>query len=148
MSVGRLGFASVLILLLAACSAAGEDASTAFRNEADTRTRSCAADGRVEVADRQEPDYAQFIRHDGRLYTADYPPTSGSPGFGRELGVVTCRLAGSSTPQDYSASRDGEASFLDEGTPYYEVHGHSPDEAIGAYYDDVPLVFFWGLREG
>lgn len=90
-------------------------------------------------------DYYHFIWHDGLLYSADFEQPPEPPSFAERLGEVTCRFSGSTTPLDYSASREGEAGFLNAGTPYFSVSGFSSSKVIGAMYDGRPLLFKAGL---
>jgi hypothetical protein len=37
--------------------------------------------------------------------------------------------------------KDGDAAFLDPGTPIYQVNGHSPNEQLAARFNDQILLF-------
>jgi hypothetical protein len=100
-------------------------------------TPSCASSSATRAS---SADYANFIHHRGRAYVnnglAVFPGTS----FGAQVGTVGCRLSESFTPATYRAS-DGDAAYLDAGTPYFAVKGRPVDKAIGATYNGQRLVF-------
>ena len=125
----RLGLPLALVGALSACLSS-EDGS-----------RSCAADGR-EAAQAVSVDYYHFIHHDGGRFVADLPQPTSPPRLGEVLGKVTCKFDGSLTPVDYSDVREGQAAFLDVGTPYYAVQGCSSDTVIGAMWQGTPLAFY------
>jgi hypothetical protein len=37
--------------------------------------------------------------------------------------------------------KDGDAAFLDPGSPIYQVSGHSPSEQLAARYNDELLLY-------
>ena len=129
-----------LLLVLAALATATGCGSTSDEAAELTRTKSCSPDGRTRAGE-PDGDYRHFIYHAGRLYASDFIQPSSPPLFSKAVGKVTCRFSGSKTPLDYSASREGEASFLDEGSPYFAVEGKPEQEEIGAYYDGRRRLF-------
>ena len=84
-------------------------------------------------------DYRHFLRHDGRMYDAELP-NAGAVFVGPPLGTVRCTLSGSLTPYRYE-SRDGDAGFVEAGTPYFAVEGRPVTEAVGAVWDGKPTLF-------
>lgn len=103
--------------------------------------KSCDPTGRIRPEGTPDGDYRHYIFHAGRLYASDFEQPRQMPPFERRLGQVTCRVSQSTTPVDYSASREGEASFLDVGTPYFAVQGQPEQQVIGAEYVGKPRLF-------
>ena len=68
------------------------------------------------------------------------PPTSRRRAEPRPQGIV-CTLEGSATPLSYESSREGEAGFVPEGTPYYAIAGCPQRMAIAAEWQGRLDVF-------
>jgi len=111
------------------------------------RVRRCAFDElHRSPSGKREPEapgvgYLHFIRHDDALYVATYPPNDWQPRLSNELGRVVCTFSGSDTPSSYASSREGEAGFVKEGSPYSAIRGCPSEIAIAAEWEGRQLAF-------
>lgn len=121
--------AAVLGLCLAAASACTPSSMSS--------ERTCDPGGQSAAS----ADYSHFIRHDGALYVAPLPQALGDPVVGRQLGTVVCTFDRSATPLSYRPSREGEAGFVPEGTPYFAINGCPEEAAIAASWQGQRLRF-------
>lgn len=81
-------------------------------------------------------DYVDFVQALGRQYVnmqRSKPTVVPRERVGSQVGVVKCRLDGSSAGPGYRP-RDGDAGFLAPRTPVYRVVDRTPQEAVA-----VPL---------
>jgi hypothetical protein len=86
-------------------------------------------------------DYSHFLRHDDGMYVAPLPQEGPEPQVGGKLGSVICTFSASSTPLSYDSSREGEAGFVPEGTPYFAIRGCPERSAIAAEWQGRLHVF-------
>lgn len=73
-------------------------------------------------------DWVDFIKFDGITYLAnrnETPPPLAANNLGRVFATVQFKLDGNVDDPDYQA-RDGDAAFLEAGTPVYTVKGYAP----------------------
>jgi hypothetical protein len=78
-------------------------------------------------------DYVDFLRFGGHGYVAGAEP-AGATRLGRVITHVRCSLA---AEDDYRHSEppliDGTASYLEAGSPVYQVRGYPPNCRLAAY---------------
>ena len=90
-------------------------------------------------------DLADFVRHDGRTYSATpfgrrVQGEVRAEDLQRQVGAVRCTLSETYGGFDY-LPRDGDAAFLAPGTPLWEVRGHSPRFRIAVRGEDGVRVY-------
>jgi len=79
-----------------------------------------------------EVDYVSFVKLDGITYTqlGVYAEAPWPPALGERIGEVTCRLSGNAPL--YYRSKDGDAAFLNPGTPIYSLRDYAPSFRVAA----------------
>ncbi|HEY7358608.1 MAG TPA: hypothetical protein VH590_19135 [Ktedonobacterales bacterium] len=97
----------------------------------------CAPAGSVII------DWVDFIKFDGITYLARFDHT-GRPLQESDLGPIFAkvqfRLDGNVHDLHYQ-SRDGDAAFLDAGTPVYTVNGYKPQFRLAAHQDGSIVLY-------
>ena len=115
----RVAAATVAIALIAACQVPGT-------------TAACNA----------QIDWVNFIEVGSTQYVAG--PESPSVPLASDLGPVYAhvkfKVSGHVCDPNYRL-KDGDAAFLDPGTPVYQVSGHSPSEQLAARFNGTILVY-------
>lgn len=96
---------------------------------ASAEPRDCPTNAPGEYAD---VDYVDFIKLGGITYTrlGVYAEGPEPPILGEPIGEVTCRLSGY-TGMRYKP-RDGDAAFLDPGTPIYSLQDYATSFRVAA----------------
>lgn len=88
-------------------------------------------------------DYVNFVKLDGITYTADRPEVGRALGDG-DLGpvhaTVRCSLRDKMDPTG-GGPQDGDAAYLEAGSPLYEVRGYRPAFRLEARQDGRLVVF-------
>jgi len=88
-------------------------------------------------------DYVNFVKLDGITYTADRPVVGRRLGDG-DLGpvhaTVRCSLREKLDPKR-GEPQDGDAAYLDAGSPLYRVRGYRPTFRLAARQDGRLVVF-------
>ncbi|WP_421383278.1 hypothetical protein ACOJQI_02635 [Bacillus salacetis] len=125
-----LVFALILTIVLNACGTENESVSSPDNN--DAAPRECY-DGEVIV------DYVDFLKINDITYEGFYREANEGPDpkiqKGDKIGEVTFMLADCAPPE--YISQNGDAAFLEAGTPIHEVKGYPSDlmvEADGKLY--------------
>jgi hypothetical protein len=88
-------------------------------------------------------DDANFVKLDGTTYTADRPMVGRALGDG-DLGPVharvRCSLRDKMDPSR-KEPQDGDAAYLEAGSPLYQVHGYRPTFRLAARQDGRLVIF-------
>ena len=88
-------------------------------------------------------DYANFVKLNGITYTADGPMVGRTLGDG-DLGPVhdrvRCSLRDKMDPTR-GEPQDGDAAYLDAGSPLYQVRGYRPSFRLAARQDGGLVIF-------
>lgn len=89
-------------------------------------------------------DWVPFVRHEGRMYVEETVPVDG-PGLeadrlGERLGEVRCRIGDVVHDPAYQP-QDGDAAYLDPGTPLHAVEGFDPAFRLAADDGRTPTLF-------
>jgi hypothetical protein len=88
-------------------------------------------------------DYVNFVKLDGITYTADRPAvgrTLGDGDLGPVHATVRCSLRDKLDPKRQEP-QDGDAAYLDAGSPLYRVRGYRPTFRLAARQDGRLVVF-------
>ncbi len=88
-------------------------------------------------------DWVDFIRFQGITYLAVYSRVGRrlqESDLGPVFAAVRFKLSGNVNDPSYR-SKDGDAAFLDPGTPVYAVQGYSTQFRLAAYQDSQPTLF-------
>lgn len=89
-------------------------------------------------------DWVDFIRFNGITYLRTFQPHFGfSPYTEEELKYsdkIRFRVEGNVTEPGYKI-KDGDAAYLDEGTPIYSIKGYSPDFRLVAKVGEELYLF-------
>lgn len=88
-------------------------------------------------------DYVNFVKLDGITYIADQPVVGrmlGDGDLGPVYATVRCSLRDKMDPER-RGPQDGDAAYLDAGTPVYEVRGYRPTFRLAARQDGRLVVF-------
>jgi hypothetical protein len=87
-------------------------------------------------------DWVNFIQVGSTQYVAG--PQSPSVLQASDLGPVYThvkfKVSGNVCDPNYR-SKDGDAAFLDPGTPIYQVNGHPPSEQLAARFSGQIIVY-------
>ena len=88
-------------------------------------------------------DYVNFVKLNQITYTADRPAVGRMPGEG-DLGpvhaTVRCSLREKMDPAG-GEPQDGDAAYLEAGSPLYRVHGYRPTFRLAARQDGRLVIF-------
>jgi hypothetical protein len=118
---GMVALAGSAVLLAVGCagSAVPSDRVKALATSEPT----ACEQGRFQQDGTAAADYYEFIYLDGINYVArgKHEPVS-SGDLGERVASVTCTLSGADIDVR-EPLRDGDSSFVEAGTPVYEVHG-------------------------
>lgn len=87
-------------------------------------------------------DWVNFIEVGSTQYVAGaQPPTALQEGdLGPAYAHVKFKVSGNVCDPNYKL-KDGDAAFLDAGTPIYEVNGQSPRVQLAARFNGQILVY-------
>jgi hypothetical protein len=115
----RLAAALAAVLLVAACQLPGS-------------TSTCNA----------QIDWVNFIQVGSRQYVAGpQPPASlQKSDLGPVYTHVKFKVSGNVCDPNYRL-KDGDAAFLDAGTPVYQVNGHPPSDELAAMFNGSLVVY-------
>jgi hypothetical protein len=108
----------------------------------DLQATHCPSSRRLLPA--QAADYFDFVQVGGTMYYAGYHPPAGRDLRDRDLGaqvaVVRCKLAQYRVEQP-GPYLDGDAAYLDPGTPVHAVNGYRPGFRLAARRDGRLLLY-------
>ena len=108
----RLAVTALALIILAACQLPGS-------------SRPCTA----------QIDWVDFIQVGSIQYLATgAPDTLQESDLGPIVAHVKSKLSGNVCDPSYRP-KDGDAAFLDPGTPIYQVNGHSASQLLAARHD-------------
>ena len=87
-------------------------------------------------------DWVNFVRFGGITYLASFNTGRElqSADLGPQFVAVRSRLEGNVHDANYQ-TQDGDAAFLDAGTPVYQVQGYAPTFRLAAYQDGKLTLF-------
>jgi hypothetical protein len=88
-------------------------------------------------------DYVNFVKLNGITYTADRPVvgrTLGEGDLGPVQATVRCSLRDKMDPTRQEP-QDGDAAYLEAGSPLYQVDGYRPSFRLAARQDDRLVLF-------
>jgi len=88
-------------------------------------------------------DYVNFVKLNGIIYTADRPVvgrTLGDGDLGPVHATVRCSLREKMDPKR-GGPQDGDAAYLDAGSPLYNVRGYRPTFRLAARQDGRLVIF-------
>ena len=88
-------------------------------------------------------DYVNFVKLNGITYTADRPVvgrTLRDGDLGPVHATVRCSLREKMDP-NRADPQDGDAAYLDAGTPVYQVRGYRPTFRLAARQDGQLVIF-------
>jgi hypothetical protein len=96
-----------------------------------------------ELVRQGAADYANFVKLNGITYTADRPVVGRTPGDG-DLGPVQarvrCSLRDKMDPLR-GEPQDGDAAYLEAGSPLYQVRGYETTFRLAARQDGRVVIF-------
>jgi hypothetical protein len=115
----RVAVAVAAVLLFAACQLPGS-------------TSTCNA----------QIDWINFVEVGSTQYVAgpESPSVLQASDLGSVYTHVKFRVSGHVCDPNYRL-KDGDAAFLEPGTPVYQVNGHSPSEQLAARFNASILVY-------
>lgn len=89
-----------------------------------------------------EIDWVDFVKLRGVTYTADYrqEATLTEENLGPVFGSVRYRVSGNVTDPEYR-TKEGDATFLEKGTPVYTVKGYDPRFRVAARRDRRIILY-------
>jgi hypothetical protein len=117
---------SALTLTSAACS------GPAHVDQQSART--CDPSGSTRAPRIAERDLAHFIYHNAAFYYARLPQKGPVPALAERLGVITCTVVGSATP-DVMKPMEGSAGFILADTPFFKLRDCPATVAIAARWE-------------
>ena len=83
-------------------------------------------------------DWVDFVKVGSTMYVAGQGSVDAAPLPEADLGAVYAtvrfKVADHVCDPDYRP-KDGDAAFLEPGTPLYEIHGVAPADALAARHD-------------
>jgi hypothetical protein len=88
-------------------------------------------------------DYVNFVKLNGITYTADRPVvgrTLGDGDLGPVYATVRCSLREKMDPKR-GEPQDGDAAYLEAGSPLYQVRGYRPTFRLAARQDGRLVIF-------
>jgi hypothetical protein len=89
-------------------------------------------------------DYIDFVVVAGTTYHAGYRPPAGRPlragDLGAPVAAVRCKLAGH-VVEEPDRLLDGDAAYLDPGTPLHAVNGYRPSFRLAARREGRLVLF-------
>jgi hypothetical protein len=108
----------------------------------DLHTTSCPSSRRLLPS--QSADYIDFVQVNGTLFYAGYRPPAGrglrDADLGAQVSVVRCQLAQHQV-EEPGTLLDGDAAYLDPGTPLFSVTGYRPSFRLAARREDQLVLF-------
>jgi hypothetical protein len=125
-----IGLGAAVLLLLGGCSVVG--------GLGDAR---CPSSRRLVA--QGAADYVDFVQVGGITYQSGIRPAAGrglrEGDLGAQVAVVRCRLDGY-LPEG-PGHLDGDAAYLDQGTPLYAVRGFRPSFRLAARRDGALVLY-------
>jgi len=87
-------------------------------------------------------DWVNFVQVGSTHYVAgpQSPTVLKETDLGPVYAKVKFKVSGNVCDPNYRL-KDGDAAFLDPGSPIYQVNGHSPSEQLAARYNDEILLY-------
>lgn len=131
-----------LALFLSGCGQGTTERASSQSSLAEVRPGGPSCEERsLDAPPDSAISWANYLRHGDRVYSATFegqPAKAVAPAA--RLGKVTCKRSNSVTPVNH-VLRDGEAAYVELGTPFHAVDGQSSEDAITAVFDDKQFVF-------
>jgi hypothetical protein len=115
----RVAAAAITVFLIAACQLPGSSAT-------------CTA----------QIDWVNFVQVGSTQYVAgpESPSVIQESDLGPVYAHVKFKVSGNVCDPNYRL-KDGDAAFLDAGTPIYQVNGHAPSEELAARFNGNVLLY-------
>ena len=87
-------------------------------------------------------DWINFVQVGSTHYVAELqsPTVLKETDLGPVYAKVKFKVSGNVCDPNYRL-KDGDAAFLEPGSPIYQVNGHSPSEQLAARYNDEILLY-------
>jgi hypothetical protein len=87
-------------------------------------------------------DWVNFVQVGSTHYVAEpqSPTVLKETDLGPVYAKVKFKVSGNVCDLNYRL-KDGDAAFLEPGSPIYQVNGHSPSEQLAARYNDEILLY-------
>ncbi len=87
-------------------------------------------------------DWVNFVQVGATQYVAgpESPTVLKETDLGPIYAKVKFKVSGNVCDPNYHL-KDGDAAFLDVGTPIYQVKGHAPGEQLAARFNDRILLY-------
>lgn len=105
-------------------------------------TAACQLPGSTSTCNAQI-DWVNFIEVGATQYVAA-PGASPDVVQGSDLGPVYAhvkfKVSGNVCDPNYRV-KDGDAAFLDPGTPIYQISGHAPREELAATFNGTTVIY-------
>ncbi len=102
----------------------------------------CQLPGSAKDCSTVQIDWVDFIQIGSIQYLAGpgAPTTLQESDLGPVVGHVKSKVAGNVCDPNYRP-KDGDAAFLEPGTPIYQVHGRPTSEVVAARRNDQILSY-------
>jgi hypothetical protein len=89
-------------------------------------------------------DWVNFVQVGSTQYVAglgaEAPAALNESELGPEYSQVKFKVSGNVCDPSYKV-KDGDAAFLDPGTPIYQVNGHATTEELAAWFNGAIVVY-------
>jgi hypothetical protein len=121
-----------IVLLVAAVALGGCTLASELTSETCPPSR--------RLLPQEAADYLDFVQVDGITYRAGVGRGLGDGDLGAQVSVVRCKLAERIVEQP-AGHLDGDAAYLDPGTPLHAVRGYRPSFRLAARRDGRPVLF-------
>lgn len=102
----------------------------------------CQPPGSSHACNNVAIDWVNFVQVGSRQYVAGPEPGNvlTESDLGAVYATVKFKVSGNVCDPNYKL-KDGDAAFLDPGTPIYQVHGHSPSDQLAARFNNEILLY-------
>ena len=87
-------------------------------------------------------DWVNFVQVGSTHYVVELqsPTVLKETDLGPVYAKVKFKVSGNVCDPNYRL-KDGDAAFLEPGSPIYQVNGHSPSEQLAAHYNNEILLY-------
>lgn len=105
-------------------------------------TAACQLPGSASNCSTVQIDWVNFIQVGATQYVAgpQSPTVLRESDLGPVYSHVKFKVSGNVCDPTYRL-KDGDAAFLDAGTPIYQVNGHTPSDQLAAMFDGNLVVY-------